>query len=171
MGEKISHVRQLGRQPKCFTRLQFSLLRNISFAKPMREFSRFAHHARHVWTTKHFQLPIRIVVMVFPRLRSHNRNSVSDFLRSPLRQEWLTVTLWTKCIANIWGVISSSSITSQFSKDYPTCLRARTQKRSLGGEKALNLPRKGLNKKRAKQSTAGIRWWSPTQLLTCRHMA
>jgi hypothetical protein len=25
--------------------------------------------------------------------------------------------------------------------------------------------------KRAKQSTAGIRWWSPTQLLTCRHMA
>ena len=26
-------------------------------------------------------------------------------------------------------------------------------------------------KKSAKQSTAGIRWWSPTQLLTCRHMA
>ena len=25
--------------------------------------------------------------------------------------------------------------------------------------------------KNAKQSTAGIRWWSPTQLLTCRHMA
>ena len=23
----------------------------------------------------------------------------------------------------------------------------------------------------AKQSTVGIRWWSPTQLLTCRHMA
>ena len=25
------------------------------------------------------------------------------------------------------------------------------------------------SKKNAKQSTAGIRWWSPTQLLTCRH--
>jgi hypothetical protein len=30
---------------------------------------------------------------------------------------------------------------------------------------------KNIKKKGQKQSTAGIRWWSPTQLLTGRHMA
>jgi hypothetical protein len=39
----------------------------------------------------------------------------------------------------------------------------------VGGEEEKK--RKEKKVKIQKQSTAGIRWWSPTQLLTGRHMA
>ncbi|KAJ5296488.1 uncharacterized protein N7443_007381 [Penicillium atrosanguineum] len=34
-----------------------------------------------------------------------------------------------------------------------------------------NRPNKNIFKIRQKHTTAGIRWWSPTQLLTCRRVA